>query len=70
MIKAIKKYLNHRRLMRTLTLLKQLDNFLKNTGVSRQERRYFWRAMAKDEDRDKTIERIAKEAKEVLGDGG
>lgn len=66
MIRWIRRRINRARLLRTLKLLRQLDRFLQNTGLSRQERRYFWRSMTSDEDRDKVIDRVAKEANGVL----
>ena len=67
MLKGFSRYINRRRLLKTLRLLRQLDNYLQNTGISRQERRYFWRAMAKDDERDHIIARIEKQAKFALG---
>lgn len=50
-----------RKLRQSLKVLSGLENLMKQSGVSRQERRTLWRHVASsEEDRERVIKRLAK----------
>jgi len=65
MITRIKKWFRKKALRKQLVLLMSLDDYLKSQGISRQSRRYFWRRMSNEEDRNKTILQLIKEISET-----
>jgi len=67
MIKWIRQRINYHKLVKALKTLRSLDQFLRNTGVPRQQRRYFWRDFSHtDANRDQVINTLLREAKKVM----
>jgi len=60
MIRRIKRWYFRRRVRYALTLLSSLEGFMRKADIPRQQRRYFWRQMAHEEDRVKTLETLEK----------
>lgn len=56
----IRKWFFRRNIKFALKLLGSLDNLMKNAGISRQQRRQFWREIPNSSSRNKAIKQIAK----------
>lgn len=49
-----------RKLRKALPIFNAFDGLMKQAGIVRQSRRFFWRSMSSDDDRQKAIDYIAK----------
>ena len=63
LVKAVRRWLNKRRVKNAISLLMGLDFLMKKADISRQQRRYFWRSMVDQEERQKAVDWLSKSIK-------
>ena len=64
LIRKFKLWKLKRKLRRALPIFIAFDGMMKRAGIKRGPRRFFWRSMACEEDRQKAIDYISKEISE------
>lgn len=60
LIKWFRTWRLRRRLRKALPIFIAFEALMKKAGIVRQSRRFFWRSMSSDEDRQKAIDYMSK----------
>ena len=65
MFRFFKRWNLRRKIKIAVRVLPLIEPLMKKAGIPRQQRRFFWRSMANDEERDKAIKYLAKAASDA-----